>query len=75
MRARQLERQTLHKMPLSVDILFTIRIHLDPLAALKDRPGAVDEFIEQLRELDAAELDYKGLRDQRYALIAAMDDP
>ena len=30
----RVERQTLRKMPVSGDVLFTIRIHLDPLLAI-----------------------------------------
>jgi len=34
----RVERQTLRKLPSSRDILFTIRIHLDPLAVLDRHP-------------------------------------
>ena len=34
----RVERQTLRKLPSSRDILFTIRIHLDPLAVLARHP-------------------------------------
>ena len=68
----RIERQTLRKMPVSGDILFTIRIHLDPLAALKSQPEAIYPFIEQLRALDKRELDYKGLAEKRHEFIDAL---
>ena len=36
----RVERQTLRKLPVTGDILFTIRIHLDPMAALREPSGA-----------------------------------
>nr|MBA3448520.1 DUF3445 domain-containing protein [Pseudaminobacter sp.] len=36
----RVERQTLRKLPVSGDILFTIRIHLDPLSALENHPDS-----------------------------------
>ena len=47
----RVERQTLRKLPLSRDILFTIRIHLDPLAVLArhpDRASLATSFAAQL---------------------------
>ncbi|MDQ6433672.1 DUF3445 domain-containing protein [Mesorhizobium sp. LHD-90] len=67
----RVERQTLRKMPMSGDILFTIRIHLDPLAALRrhpDRAALAKSFVEQLGALDEAQLDYKGLTADRNRL-------
>jgi hypothetical protein len=59
-------------MPASGDILFTIRVHLDPLAALKRNPDAIGSFIEQLRALDKRELDYKGLAEKQHEFIDAL---
>jgi hypothetical protein len=70
----RIERQTLRRMPASGDILFTIRIHLDPLDALRTRPEAIGPFVDQLRCLDDAELGYKGLAGRRAELIAALAD-
>ncbi|MDG4875877.1 DUF3445 domain-containing protein [Mesorhizobium sp. WSM4935] len=69
----RVERQTLRKLPVSRDILFTIRIHLDPLAVLArhpDRAMLAASFAEQLNALDQAQLDYKGLTADRDRLIA-----
>jgi dimethylamine monooxygenase subunit A len=71
----RVERQTLRKLPVSGDILFTIRIHLDPLAALSrhpDRAMLAQSFAEQIGALDQAQLDYKGLTADRDRLIGTL---
>lgn len=68
----RVERQTLRKLPSSRDILFTIRIHLDPLAVLDrhpDRATLALSFAAQLEALDLDQLDYKGLTSDRDRLI------
>ncbi len=68
----RLERQTLRKLPLSGDILFTIRIHLDPLGLLAAHPERwklAHGFADQLLGLDLAQLDYKGLTADRDRLV------
>jgi dimethylamine monooxygenase subunit A len=68
----RVERQTLRKMPVSGDILFTIRIHLDPLLALQSQPNASElasSLAGQLMALDAAQLAYKGLASNRDTLV------
>lgn len=68
----RVERQTLRKLPSSRDILFTIRIHLDPLAVLArhpDRATLATSFAAQLEALDLDQLDYKGLTSDRDRLI------
>ncbi|QND56570.1 heme-dependent oxidative N-demethylase family protein [Mesorhizobium huakuii] len=68
----RVERQTLRKLPSSRDILFTIRIHLDPLAVLErhpDRAKLALSFAAQLEALDLDQLDYKGLTSDRDRLI------
>ncbi|UVK47269.1 DUF3445 domain-containing protein [Mesorhizobium sp. AR07] len=72
----RVERQTLRKLPASGDILFTIRIHLDPLAVLArhpDRATLAVSFVAQLEALDLAQLDYKGLTSDRDRLIAVLN--
>jgi hypothetical protein len=71
----RVERQTLRKLPVSRDILFTIRIHLDPLAVLArhpDRARLAASFAGQLLALDQAQLDYKGLAADRDRLVATL---
>ena len=69
----RVERQTLRKLPASRDILFTIRIHLDPLKVLDAHPGRAAlaaSFAQQLLALDQQQLDYKGLTADRDRLVA-----
>ncbi|TPI60299.1 DUF3445 domain-containing protein [Mesorhizobium sp. B3-1-7] len=72
----RVERQTLRKLPVSSDILFTIRIHLDPLKVLDahpDRATLAASFVEQLLALDQQQLDYKGLTADRDRLVAFLN--
>jgi hypothetical protein len=71
----RVERQTLRKLPRSGDILFTIRIHADPVAALAshpDRAAIAASFAAQLESLDAAQAGYKGLAAMRGPMVAAL---
>ncbi|MDX8432875.1 DUF3445 domain-containing protein [Mesorhizobium abyssinicae] len=73
----RVERQTLRKLPVSRDILFTIRIHLDALKVLArhpDRATLAASFAAQLEALDEAQLDYKGLTSDRNRLVAFLAD-
>ncbi|MCX7306200.1 MAG: DUF3445 domain-containing protein [Hyphomicrobiales bacterium] len=71
----RVERQTLRKLPETGDILFTIRIHLDPIALLARRPdraALAASFTDQLLALDVDQLDYKGLTADRERLVEAL---
>jgi hypothetical protein len=71
----RVERQTLRRLPVSGDILFTIRIHLDPLRALRRHPdprSVAEGLASQLGLLDDAQLDYKGLKADRDRLMRAL---
>jgi len=71
----RVERQTLRRLPGSGDILFTIKVHHDPLAALKARPDRTQlatGLRQQLLALDEAQLTYKGLVQTRNALAAEL---
>lgn len=73
----RVERQTLRRLPVSGDIVFTIRIAVDPLAALErhsDAPRIAAALIEQLEALDAAQLDYKGMTLERDRLVARLGE-
>ncbi|HEV2517769.1 MAG TPA: DUF3445 domain-containing protein [Devosia sp.] len=68
----RVERQTLRRLPLSGDMLFTIRIHVDPLAALEQHQQVASiatALIDQLEALTPEQLDYKGLTLERGRLI------
>lgn len=73
----RVERQTLRKLPVSGDILFTIRIYLDPMRVLlrhPDRGVLAKRLAGQLAGLDQAQLDYKGLSADRDAMVAMLLD-
>ena len=68
----RLERQTLRKLPVSGDILFTIRIYIDPLEALTRRDDGADlarAIAAQIEALSSEELDYKGLTIEKDRLL------
>jgi dimethylamine monooxygenase subunit A len=68
----RLERQTLQKLPVSGAILFTIRIHINPIEAMEKHPDAAllaSSIIEQLTAMSLDEIDYKGLKDERERLV------
>jgi hypothetical protein len=67
----RVERQTLRKLQVSGDILFTIRIYVDPIKLLErhpDRAAIAASFAAQLTALDVAQVDYKGLSADRLRL-------
>ncbi|QND53961.1 DUF3445 domain-containing protein [Phyllobacterium sp. 628] len=71
----RVERQTLRKLPVSGDILFTIRIHLDPVQALKKHPecrAVAEAFAAQLLSLNEAQAHYKGIIAIRDRLVSAL---
>lgn len=71
----RVERQTLRKLPESGDILFTIRIYLDPITALAREPdgaGLMRALARQLGELTEEQAAYKGLSRKREALITRL---
>jgi len=68
----RVEHQTLRKLPVSGDILFTVRIHIDPVDALlrhRDRVKICQGAVASLRMLDGEQLAYKGLSGKRDRLI------
>lgn len=72
----RVERQTLRKLPMSGDILFTIRIHLDPVNALKKHPqcsAVAEAFCRQLEALNPAQSNYKGIMTIRERLIDTLN--
>ncbi|MCV0425746.1 MAG: DUF3445 domain-containing protein [Roseibium sp.] len=71
----RVERQTLRRLPQTGDILFTIKIHHDPLAALEhseDRSRLAEGLKTQLLSLRRDQLAYKGLAETREALVSAL---
>jgi hypothetical protein len=73
----RVERQTLRRLPVSGDILFTIRIHLDPLEVLFSHPerwAIAHSFADQLLALDQSQLAYKGFTADRDLLVTRLRD-
>lgn len=71
----RVERQTLMKMPQTGDILFTIRVYADPVAALKAHPRGrelAESVRAQLLALDEAQLRYKNLLNDRDRVAEAL---
>lgn len=69
----RVERQTLRRLPVSGDVLFTIKILVDPFAAFETHPDGArlaGSLREQILSLDPEQLRYKNLQDHR-DLVAA----
>jgi dimethylamine monooxygenase subunit A len=67
----RLERQTLTKLQSSGDILFTIRIYIDPLEVLRNHIDGAELALAidaQLQGMSDAEINYKGLAHERQRL-------
>jgi hypothetical protein len=72
----RLERQTLRKLPESGDILFTIRIYIDPLTVLETHPDGARlaaAIADQVKALSPAERTYKGLATEHEKLLARLE--
>jgi len=69
------ERQTLRRLPLSGDIVFTIKTAVDPLDALERHsrgPQIAAALIAQLEALTDQQLAYKGMTAERERVIARL---
>ncbi|HSI40405.1 MAG TPA: DUF3445 domain-containing protein [Xanthobacteraceae bacterium] len=72
----RVERQTLRRMPVSGDILFTVRVHVDPFTAFRRHPEGASlaaGLRDQILGLDAEQLAYKALTRHRDAVAGALD--
>ncbi|MDQ0511905.1 heme-dependent oxidative N-demethylase family protein [Ancylobacter amanitiformis] len=72
----RVERQTLRRMPESGDMLFTVRIHVDPFDAFRRHPDGrmlAASLREQILGLDADQLAYKAMTEHRDAIAAALE--
>lgn len=68
----RVERQTLRKLRGSGDVLFTIRIHIDPLEKIRNRPDGdalIGSMIASIQSLSPEQCFYKGLEQERERLI------
>ncbi|MCX8996820.1 DUF3445 domain-containing protein [Rhizobiaceae bacterium BDR2-2] len=69
----RIERQSLARMPVSGDLLFTIRIYIDPVKAMEENPElapAALSLADQLEGLTTEQANYKGLTEKRPELVA-----
>ena len=57
----RIERQTLHRLPHSQDILFTIRIYNAPFSSLREKPEVAGRLAGAIRGKDPAMLHYKSM--------------
>lgn len=57
----RMERQTLRRLPDSLDILFTIRVHVQPLSRLAGRPERAAQLAAAIRALPEPLRRYKSL--------------
>jgi hypothetical protein len=74
----RVERQTLRKLPQTGDILFTIRIYLDPLAVILSQPNAAELSTSMANQLEALTIEqtaYKGLSEKRMELLEVLRKP
>lgn len=72
----RVERQTLRRLPVSRDIVFGIRIHVDPFDAFRRHPegGRLAAALrEQILSLNADQLAYKALTEHRDAIARALE--
>jgi dimethylamine monooxygenase subunit A len=73
----RVERQTLRRLPLSGDILFTVRVHVDPIAAFSRNSRGrelASALRDQLAALSEEQLAYKGIVEARERLIGALSE-
>jgi hypothetical protein len=66
----RVERQTLSRLPATGSVLFTIRVHVYPLAGVAARPEIAGRLAEAVRALPPETAHYKSLRRFREALLA-----
>lgn len=72
----RVERQTLRRLPVSGDVLFGIRVHVDPFDAFRRHPDGgrlAASLREQILGLNAEQLAYKGLTQHRDAIARALE--
>ncbi len=71
------ERQTLRKLPLTGDILFTIRILIDPLedvAASEDGALVLHDLADHVRAMTPEQLAYKGMAGARETIVSHLEE-
>ena len=69
----RVERQTLRRLPRSLAVLFTIRVHVYPLARIAARPAQASGLADAVRALPEPISRYKSLGMFREPLLAYLD--
>ncbi|MCK0198387.1 DUF3445 domain-containing protein [Ancylobacter sp. 6x-1] len=72
----RVERQGLRRLPETGDILFNIRVHVDPFTAFRRHPDGTSlaaGLRDQILSLDPDQLAYKALTEHRDQVVAALD--
>ena len=69
----RVERQTLSRLATSAAVLFTIRVHVYPLARIAERPEIAARLADAVRALPAETSHYKSLPTFRAALLDFLD--
>lgn len=73
----RVERQVLRRLPVTGDIVFSIRIYSDPIASLVNLPNAAEvagALIQRLEGFTPEQLAYKGMIGKKAALIAHLGE-
>ncbi|MBE9127812.1 DUF3445 domain-containing protein [Coleofasciculus sp. LEGE 07092] len=70
----RIERQTLRRLIISSDILFTVRTYVYPLRVLEDNPIMALNLAEVIRQMPSDVQDYKNLLPIREALLRYLED-
>lgn len=69
----RVERQTLRRLKVSGDILFTIRTYVHPLYVLEDDPTIAQNLEEAVKQMPPDMQSYKNLRPIREALLGYLE--
>ena len=72
----RVERQVVRRLPVTGDIVFSIRIYSDPIGSLSHLPNASEvagALIRRLEGFTPEQLDYKGMASKKAALIAYLE--
>jgi hypothetical protein len=69
----RVERQTLRRLPVSGDVLFTIRTHVERLADALDGPDSASALAARIREMPDAIARYKSIAPVRVPLLAWLE--
>jgi hypothetical protein len=69
----RVERQTLQRLKVSHDILFTIRTYVHPLHVLEDDPVTAHNLAEAIKQMPPEMQSYKNLLSVRKALLDYLD--